>query len=260
MVVGGLADSAGLRSVHSQRCAAANAPDKMLWMPRIVLAFIGWQTCGLHPARRQSWPGPGRLRLRRGSPLGSPATTVARPCRAMIRPSAVSVSRACRMTPVPMPCRALSSVIDGSSSPGREDPGPDRLCERLSDLLPGRARVARDRSPGPGRCGAPCGHVPRGDRRVLVQEFGHGRVGLGRAALGCFFQQPAELDMGLLLGLDGGLQPDRAPGDRIGPGVHPDPERPAQQLLYVTFGDPRHGNGIAPVTDIRSTKRSTYRA
>src|SRR3984957_19817504 len=28
MVVGGLADSAGLRSVHSQRCAAANAPPR----------------------------------------------------------------------------------------------------------------------------------------------------------------------------------------------------------------------------------------
>ena len=40
MAVGGLADSAGLRSVHSQHWAAANAPDRMLWMPRIVLAFI----------------------------------------------------------------------------------------------------------------------------------------------------------------------------------------------------------------------------
>ena len=39
MVVGGLADSAGLRSVHSQRCAAANAPDRMLWIPRIVLGL-----------------------------------------------------------------------------------------------------------------------------------------------------------------------------------------------------------------------------
>jgi hypothetical protein len=29
-------------------------PDRMLWMPRIVLAYIGWQTCGVHPARRQS--------------------------------------------------------------------------------------------------------------------------------------------------------------------------------------------------------------
>jgi len=50
VVVGGLADSAGFRSVHSQRWAGGNAPDRMLWMPRIVLAFIGWQTCGRHPA------------------------------------------------------------------------------------------------------------------------------------------------------------------------------------------------------------------
>jgi len=44
----------------------------------------------------------------------------------MIRPSAVSVSRACRMTPVPIPCKALSSVIDGSSSPGARI--PDRIA------------------------------------------------------------------------------------------------------------------------------------
>jgi hypothetical protein len=37
LVVGGLADSAGFRSVQSQRCAAANATDRMLWIPRIVL-------------------------------------------------------------------------------------------------------------------------------------------------------------------------------------------------------------------------------
>src|SRR5271157_1485128 len=66
VVVGGLADAAGFRSVHSHRCAAANAPDRMLWIPRIVLAFIGWQTCGRHPARWQSWPGPGRRRTGRG--------------------------------------------------------------------------------------------------------------------------------------------------------------------------------------------------
>jgi hypothetical protein len=41
IVEGGLAVMVGLRSVHSQRWAAANAPDRMLWMPRIVLAFIG---------------------------------------------------------------------------------------------------------------------------------------------------------------------------------------------------------------------------
>jgi len=48
------------------------------------------------------------------------------PCRTMIRPSAASVSRACRMTPVPMPCRTLTSVIDGNSSPGTRI--PDRMA------------------------------------------------------------------------------------------------------------------------------------
>jgi len=66
-------------------------------------------------------------------------------------------------------------------------------------------------------------------------ELCDGDAGLGRAAFGRFVEQPTELDVRLLLGLDGGLEPDRAPGERIGPGVHGDPERPARQLLYVTF-------------------------
>ena len=40
----------------------------------------------------------------------------------MIRPSSASAAKACRMIPVPMPCRALNSVIDGSSSPGARMP------------------------------------------------------------------------------------------------------------------------------------------
>jgi hypothetical protein len=66
-----------------------------------------------------------------------------------------------------------------------------------------------------------------------------GHAGLGGAAFGCFLEQPAELDVGLLLGSDRGFQADRAPGERVGPGVHVDTERPARQLLYVTFGNPR---------------------
>jgi hypothetical protein len=52
---GGLADSAGFHAIHSQRFAVAKAPDKMLWMFRIVFAVSGLQLCGLHPARLQSW-------------------------------------------------------------------------------------------------------------------------------------------------------------------------------------------------------------
>jgi hypothetical protein len=44
--VGGLADPAGFRSVHSHRIAASKAPGKMAWMPRIVLVAMGLQTCG----------------------------------------------------------------------------------------------------------------------------------------------------------------------------------------------------------------------
>ena len=107
--------------------------------------------------------------------------------------------------------------------------------------------------------GLPCGHVPLSDLRVLVHQLRHGGTGLGRSTLGCFLKQPTELDLGLLFGLDGGLEADRAPGERIGPGVHGDPERSARQLLYVTLGDSGHNNRIGPVSDIRSTKRSTGR-
>ncbi len=53
-MVGGLADSAGFQAIHSQRSAVEKAPDKMLWMFRIVFAVSGLQTCGLQPARPQS--------------------------------------------------------------------------------------------------------------------------------------------------------------------------------------------------------------
>jgi len=76
--------------------------------------------------------------------------------------------------------------------------------------------------------GLPRGHVPLRDCRVLVEQLRDGGVGLGRAAFGCFLEQPAELDVGLLLGLGGGLEADRAPGERVGPGVHGNPERSAR--------------------------------
>jgi hypothetical protein len=61
-VVGGLADSAGLRSVHSHRCAAANAPDRMLdtadragriepyWIARRQRRALPWRAA--HRTRR----------------------------------------------------------------------------------------------------------------------------------------------------------------------------------------------------------------
>jgi hypothetical protein len=55
--------------------------------------------------------------------------------------------------------------------------------------------------------GLPCGHVPWRDRRILFQQLGHGRAGLGGAAFGGLLKEPAGLDVRLLLGLGGGLDP-----------------------------------------------------
>jgi hypothetical protein len=83
--------------------------------------------------------------------------------------------------------------------------------------------------------GLPRGYVPWSDQRVLIQERRDGRGGLGGAALGGILQEPAELDARLLLGLGRGLEADGTPGERVGPDVDGDAERPARQLLYVTF-------------------------
>jgi hypothetical protein len=58
----------------------------------------------------------------------------------------------------------------------------------------------------------------------------------------------------LLLGLSRGLEADRAPGERIDPGVRGDPERSAWQLLYVTLCHPWHDIRMDPASDIRSTR------
>src|SRR6266496_6201593 len=87
VTAGGLADSAGFQAIHSQRFAVVKAPDKMLWMFRIVLAVIGLHTCGWQPARLQSWSRPRAVRGDRRSGTVSQATTAVRPWRTTIRPS-----------------------------------------------------------------------------------------------------------------------------------------------------------------------------
>jgi hypothetical protein len=94
--------------------------------------------------------------------------------------------------------------------------------------------------------------------RVFVKELGHGGARLGRAALSCLPEQPAELDVRLLLGRGGGLEADLPLGNRIDPGVHPRAPRSARQLLYVTLGNPLYDNRIARIGIIRSTNRSTH--
>jgi hypothetical protein len=92
----------------------------------------------------------------------------------------------------------------------------------------------------------------------MIRPLDHPTWPLARGRrVGGVFEQPAELDARLLLGLGGGLEADRPPGKRIHPGVHGDPERAARKLLYVTLCNPWHDIRIGGASDIRSTKRST---
>ena len=77
----------------------------------------------------------------------------------------------------------------------------------------------------------------------------------GVRPLGCFLEQPARLDVGLLLGLGGGLEADLPLVNGIDPGVYPGTPRSARQLLYATFGGPRHGTRMGRISVIRSTNR-----
>jgi hypothetical protein len=52
--LGSLADAAGFRSIHSHRTAAASAPDRIVWICRIVAGDKGLHLCGRHSARAQS--------------------------------------------------------------------------------------------------------------------------------------------------------------------------------------------------------------
>jgi hypothetical protein len=86
----------------------------------------------------------------------------------------------------------------------------------------------------------------------MIRPLDHPTWPLARGRrVGGVFEQPAELDARLLLGLGGGLEADRPPGKRIHPGVHGDPERAARKLLYVTLCNPWHDIRIVPSSDIR---------
>jgi hypothetical protein len=129
--VGGLAERAGLRSVHSHRIAASKAPERMLWMPWMVLLAIGLHTCGQQPDSLQSWPGRRRAGWRRvlgPSAVSSPAIVVVRPWRMWISPSSASARNACRTVPGFSPCSSCSSGTDGRASPGARS--VDRIAAR----------------------------------------------------------------------------------------------------------------------------------
>ena len=71
--------------------------------------------------------------------------------------------------------------------------------------------------------GLPGGYVPLGDRSVLVQQFGHSHAGFGTPAVAGLLEELAELDPRLGFGPGRGSEADRAPGERVGSGVHGNP-------------------------------------
>ena len=95
----------------------------------------------------------------------------------------------------------------------------------------------------------PGGQISTGDRKVLVEQLGHGDIGFGRTAFGRFLQQPAEIEVRLLLGPDGGLEANCAAGERVGPGVHLHAPGSAGESLYVSGRSPSHDVTV-PITDI----------
>jgi hypothetical protein len=94
----------------------------------------------------------------------------------------------------------------------------------------------------------------------VIAALGQSGVRLGSAAFRRFLEQPAQLDVGLLLGPGSGLKADLPLGNRIDPGIHPGAPRSARQLLYATFGDSRHGTRIGRISVIRSTSRDRVKS
>jgi hypothetical protein len=83
---------------------------------------------------------------------------------------------------------------------------------------------------------APQGSVPTQETTLRIAAWHDANGADSRTDL--IMKGSAELDVRLLLGLDGGLATNSAPGEGIGPGLYGDLEQPAWQLLYVIFGDP----------------------
>jgi hypothetical protein len=78
------------------------------------------------------------------------------------------------------------------------------------------------------------GDVPPRDRNAPVEQLGDGDLRVGLPPCPGEYEQPAELDLRLDLGLAGLPEAELAAGQRILPGVRLGTPRPAQQLLYVT--------------------------
>jgi hypothetical protein len=100
-------------------------------------------------------------------------------------------------------------------------PRVEVIQQRAADLAHFlRPQHRLDRAPDVAEVGFRCGHVPPGDRNVLVEQLGHGDVRVGLTSCPREREQPAELDLRLYLGLPGLPEPDLAAGQRVLPGVY----------------------------------------
>jgi hypothetical protein len=273
VTAGGLADTAGFQAIHSQRFAVVKAPDKMLWMFRIVLAVIGLHTCGWQPARLQSWSRPRAVRGDRRSGTVSPATTAVRPWRTTIRPSSARThpradripDRICHLLPGPSAASGIDSqdryvpVLDEplTGAPGIATAPQLRIQQveqrpvYLADLHVPESGL--DHPPDVDLVRLPGRQIPVGDLDIPVHELSDGGVGLRLAPRRGLLEQFAEFDLRRPFGLAGLPQPDLAACQRIGPGVDLHPPGSAGELLYVSGRLLTHDITVTRITDIRST-------
>jgi hypothetical protein len=136
---GGLAESAGLWSIHSQRSAAVKAPDRMLWMFWIVFASsaYGRVACTQLVSSRGHTGGVSGWPLQRPGP-----TTVAvRPYRKVMRASPASRVRSCCAVTAGTPWSVWLSRTEGRASPGAGVPA------RIASLSVSSAGRAAARGP-----------------------------------------------------------------------------------------------------------------
>ncbi len=101
--------------------------------------------------------------------------------------------------------QARVEVIQQRAADLADFPGPERGLDGAADV----AEVGLRR-----------GHVPPGDRYVLVEQLGDGDFRVGLPSRSRELEKPAELDLRLDPGLAGLAEPELAAGQRVLPGVY----------------------------------------